>query len=311
MKRAESDVKNVSNDIYTKKIKNFSTKVKATIILMVITLSGITVMLGSFDVVASGNLMLAVEPSGETKTVGAGWHIFWCHPFSAKYEFVTTIQTLQITDMQADCQDGNVDIDLSVNYQLAKENVTKVFEAFGANYEETVRPVVESAFRDAFAGYSMREVALDNRSQVQQICKETIEDGLHDYYINLMTIKVQNIRLPTEFSNAQIQTQIALEELRAANITAQIQILEATTAAEVSIIEAEALANATVIEANGTAEAINIIVQELNVTGNITEDDILNYMYIQALTDMAEYGNIILVTDGENPFIFQVPDESG
>lgn len=310
MTRKSKQVSNPSNDIYEKKITEFTVKVKATIVVMIIAIASITVMLGSFDVVEAGNTRLAVEPSGEIKTVGTGWHLFWCHPFSTKYDFVTKVQTLHITNMHADCQDGHVNIDLSVNYQLAKENVTAVFGAFGANYGEIIQPVVESAFRDAYAEFSMRELALDNRSQVQQICKETIEDGLDDYYVSMMSLKVQNILLPTAFTEAQIQTQIAMEQLRAANITAQIELLQATTAAEIAIIEAEALANATVIEANGTAEAINIIVQELNVTGNITENDILNYMYIQALMDMAEYGNVILITDGSTPFIFQIPDES-
>ncbi|MBD3354069.1 MAG: hypothetical protein GF364_21485 [Candidatus Lokiarchaeota archaeon] len=299
------------NDRYAKKIQSFDKKVKGTVVLMILATFSLTFLFGTFDIVESGTVKLAVEPSGEIKLAGPGWHMFWCSPLSTKYDFVVNVQTITISNMHADTQDGHVNIDLSVNYQLAKENVTEVFETFGANYNVVIQPVIESAFRDEFSGYSMREVALDNRSTVQQHCRDMIEIELQDYFINLMALKVQNILLPTAFSDAQIQTQIAEEELRAANITAQIQILEATTAAQVSIIEAEALANSTIIEANGTAEAIQQIVQELNVTGNITEDDVLNYLYIQVLTDMAEYGNVILITDGTTPFIFQIPDEGG
>jgi regulator of protease activity HflC (stomatin/prohibitin superfamily) len=299
------------SDKYTKKVRDFSKTMKVTLLSLIIVTFGITVVAGTFDVVESGHAKIAVEPNGEIKgPITGGWHLFWCNPFSTKYDFIIRAQSVQYSNLHADTLDGHVNIDITVSYKLGKENVASVFELYGATYQSYVDAVIQSAFRDAFASNTMRSVALENRTQIQLICEETIEENLHEYFVDLLSLKVQNILLPTAFSDAQIQTQIAYENLRAANITAQIHLLEANTAAEVKMIEAVNQNNITLLQANTTAEALEIVVQNLNVTGNITENHLLTYLYLQQLPTLAEYGNVIIITDGSVPFVVDVPDNT-
>ncbi|MHA1730778.1 MAG: SPFH domain-containing protein [Promethearchaeota archaeon] len=300
--------KKTPNNQYARKIDKFGRNAKAIAILMMIGTIGATFLFASFDIVESGHVKIAVQPDGTmVGPIEAGWHMFWCSPFAKKYDFQITAQTITLTGLHADTLDGHVNIDLTASYILARQNVTKLFLKYGADYKSFVEAVVTSAFRDAFSGNTMRAVALENRSYVQSTCRERITRGLQDYYINLLSLLVQNIALPTDFSNAQIQTQIAYEQLRAANISREIQILNATTAADVKIIEAEALANASVIQAQGLSDALDIVVQSLNVSGNLNETEVLTYLWIQALTDFAQYGNVLLITDGQTPYIIDVP----
>lgn len=292
------------NNKYSRKVRGFGRKTKAVVLILGLALFGTGVLLGTFDVVRAGTVRIAVEPSGRVVgPVEPGWHFGWCNPFSQKYEFRTTVQTIALQNMHADTLDGHVNIDLTVTYRLRKENVTQVFERYGPNYQSAITPVVTSAFRDAFSNNTMRAVALENRSQVQQVCRESIESHFVEFFVEFLMLKVQNIALPGAFSQAQIQTQIAYEHLRATNITRDIQLLEATTAAEVAIITSEALANATIIRAESTAAAINLTIHALNVTGNFTETQLLTYLYIQELSNYAQYGDVILVTDGSIPVI--------
>jgi regulator of protease activity HflC (stomatin/prohibitin superfamily) len=299
--------KSSNDEKYLKKINNFGKATKGTVLIVILLTFGLSVSMGSFDIVDSGKVRIAVEPSGNiVGPVEAGWHFGWCSPFSSKYDFQITVQTYKVVNLHADTLDGHVNIDLSVSYILAKENVTAIFQKYGASYQTAIEAVITSAFRDAFSHNSMRSVALDNRSYVQLACKEQIKNGLIQYFVEFHSLQVQNILLPTDFSAAQIKTQIAMEELRAANITHQIKVLEATTAAEVSIISAESLANATIIQAESMAEAMDMVVVALNVSGNVTESHLLTYLYIQALIDYAQYGDVLLITDGSVPVIVDI-----
>ena len=304
--------KGLLDDKYVANVQDFAKKAKATMLIIVIATFGITFATGTFDIVEAGTVRIAVNPDGTIDgPAEAGWHFAWCSPFAKRYDYTVTVQTVSIQTMHADTLDGHVNIDLTVSYILHKEHVIEVFERFGpqAAMQAAIEPVIQSSFRDAFAKNTMRAVALENRTEISQLCKESIKADLEShYFVEFVSLQIQNILLPTAYSEAQILTQIAYEELRAANITHQIQILAATTAAEVSIISAESLANATIIQAASMAEAINLTIQVLNQSGNMTNDDLLTYLYIQALSDYAAYGDVLLITDGSTPVIITVPE---
>ncbi len=305
-KNANQDTK-PDERIYSRKVRSFGKKTKAITLVLMISTVGLSFFFATFDIVDSGKVRIAVQPDGTiVGPVDAGWHIMWCHPFSKKYDFQITAQSVILTGLHADTLDGHVNIDLTVSYLLSKDNVIDLFSKYGANYQTFIEAVITSAFRNAFSKNTMRDVALENRTTVQTQCRDRIEEGLHEYFIELLSLLVQNIALPTAFSDAQIQTQIAYEQLRAANISREIQLLNATTASEVSIINSYALANATIIEAQGLADSLDIVIDELNVTGNLNETHVLTYLWIQAITDFGQYGNVILITDGETPFIVDV-----
>ena len=224
-RKPEEELKQNENEKYARKVKSFGRKVKITVaVLIIATISG-SLLMGTFDVVESGHVKIAVEPSGNiVGPIDPGWHVGWCNPFSQKYDFIIIVQTINITGMHADTVDGHVNIDLTVNFQLKKENVISLFSEYGTQYEQAIISVITSTFRDAFSNNTMRAVALENRSYIQQICEQNINIGLENYHVDLLSLRVQNIALPTAYSDAQIQTQIAYELLRAANVTQQIEI---------------------------------------------------------------------------------------
>jgi hypothetical protein len=84
--------------------------------------------------------------------------------------------------------------------------------------------------------------------------------------------------------------------------------LEANTQAEISMINALSQANITLIQAESIAESLEIVVQSLNVTGNLTEDHVLHYLYLQTLPVLAEYGNVIIVMDGNTAYVIDVEE---
>jgi len=300
----------LNKDGYQKKIRQFGKITKVSVLIILIGTFSITLMAGTIDVVESGHAKIAVQPDGSiVGPITAGWHFFWCNPFSTKYDFVVRAQYMTYTSMHADTLDGHVNIDITVSYILSEENVIEVFKTYGADYTAYINAVIQSAFRNAFASNTMRAVALENRTQIQHICEETIENDLHEYFIDMLSLKVQNIALPAAFSDAQIQTQIAYENLRAANISSQIQILEANTQAEIQMINAINQGEIQLLQANSTAEALEIVVQAMNVTGNLTEDHVLNYLFLQQLPIIAQYGNVIIITDGTTPYVVDIPED--
>ncbi len=64
-----------NNEKYEKKVQNFKKLTEVSVLIIVISIFGITLVSGTFDIVPSGAVRIAVDPSGETVgPIDSGWH---------------------------------------------------------------------------------------------------------------------------------------------------------------------------------------------------------------------------------------------
>ena len=145
-----------------------------------------------------------------------------------------------------------------------------------------------------------------------------------EYGINIPAYQLLQIDLPNTFEDALERAEVARQEIEIAKLQQEKALIEAET----KILEAQAQYNVTLINAQAEADAFLTIIQAqaeaVNITLtaerdsyyglaqalNMTTTELLTYMWIQALAEIGEMGNLIII--GENtPFInVSQPDNS-
>lgn len=179
---------------------------------------------------------------------------------------------------------AQVNFDLSVTYSLDADLVTELYEEFRSQERFTsqiVNQQILSVTRDIPSQYTPVEFRGEKRGEATVSMQEALNASLGKYGIEISVVNLQNIRYTEEVEVsiknvevAQQKEEEALANLRATEVSAQAQIVEA---------EAEAKANA-LRAASITPELI-----ELN--------------RVAALLEAAKNGSLIVVPDGSSPLI--------
>lgn len=175
---------------------------------------------------------------------------------------------------------ASVNLDLSVVYSIEGDAVSPLYKQFRTQErftKQVVETAIRSATRDIPSQYSAVDFRGDKRGEAQAKIQEALQGKLDKYGVKIDVVNLQEIRYTEDveqaLKNVEVANQAEAEaaaKLRATEISAQAQIVEATAAAEAN----------RVLSASLTPE-------------------ILQSRYLEAL----KKGTVFVVPEGSNPLV--------
>ena len=177
----------------------------------------------------------------------------------------------------------NILSEVSILYNVNPRKAPELLRNIGENYEMSViLPVFRSAVTDISSNYFAKDMHTGERSNIENAIKDRMSSYLTEKGIEVEAVLLKSIQLPRSLS-AAIE-----EKLEAEQQALRMQFV---------LQQAEREAEQKRIEAKGIRDAQQIIAEGLN-------KDIIQYMSIQALNDLAKSPNSkIIVTDGDMPIL--------
>lgn len=237
--------------------------------------------------------------------------------------FPATQQTIDFTaeSITGRTSDGlAISLQISFQYQLVKEKIVSIYKSLGVKYEDIFLQTSRDNLRDTTSLYTAIQF-FNNRSLIGVTMEESLNTVFKDLYgTNIPAFQLRSIDLPDSFEDALERAEVARQEIEIAKleqekalIDAQTKILEAQSQYNVTIIEAKAEADAylTIIEAQAKAVNITLTAEReayyaLGQSLNLTSSELLAFLWIDALTQIGEYGNLVIIGDN-TPFINITP----
>ncbi len=209
-------------------------------------------------------------------------------------------------------QDGlDLTLEVSFQYRLIIDGLIELYKQFKGEYEGQITRVARDVLRDIASAYTGVSF-FTNRTQIGNAQQEALNEALtSEYAVEIGDFQLRQIDLPDEFEqrlidleNAKQDVLISRETQRQSVIEAETLLLIAQKQAEADIIRANGSAEAFLIQVRAQAEAVAI---ELNATAQalyefsqimgFNSTEMLAYLWIDALLEIGEYGNMIIITE--------------
>ncbi|MHA2033311.1 MAG: SPFH domain-containing protein, partial [Candidatus Kariarchaeaceae archaeon] len=190
--------------------------------------------------------------------------------------------------------------------------IGQLYDKFGDKYEDIIVKQARDVIRDVSSGFNAITF-FNNRTSIgfnMEIDLRTIIS--EQVFADIPSFQLRAVDLPDAFENALERAEVARQEIEIAQfeqesalIRAETAIFESEAQANITLIEAQAEADGFLILINAQAEAVNITLAAqseayyaLSQSLNLTSSELLAFLWIQALTEIGEYGNLIII--GEN-----------
>jgi regulator of protease activity HflC (stomatin/prohibitin superfamily) len=267
-------------------------------LLLVLTLS----VVASLVSVPGGNVAVITNSPDSSligSTLNEGWHFDPVYALSEVEIIRYNTQTAEFVgdDYMADDDTGSIQVlskdnlaivlDFSITYNIPTDNVSHIRMAYGHDFSETIiKQAARSVPRDVCAGYNATEIIGDDRSIVERTIKEQITKAIESYGVDVVDVKLRDIRPPTSLMNAIESKKVAEQEVITAEYKKQKITIEAEANMTKVLIEADASAQARILNANGSAQAIRMVMDMLQGSNDTeTINNYLTWLYIQALMD--------------------------
>jgi regulator of protease activity HflC (stomatin/prohibitin superfamily) len=267
-----------------------------------------------------------VTNSADGKMKGAtlenGWHFspsfilstvetMRCNTQVTEYVGSDTIDDLSGSVMIMSKDQMYIFIDMSVSYNINPGDAKDVRFTYGSDWKiVVVHQVVRSVPRVICADYDALEIVGTKRAEIETKILDEIKKGIETKGgqktgINVVDVKIREMRIPVGLQNAVEQKLIANQLLEKAQIDLERIKVEAEAEAEKRVIEATADAEVVMIKAQATADAINLVLMEfVDSGGDVDMTAYLSYLYIQALTDPnSNIKYVIVPNDGTGVFV--------
>jgi len=276
----------------------------------------LSIIAGSIKNVRAGHVQVGTKGAhvGEVKDTG----FRWCGIFGGWVE--VRVNTQEMSFVGADAAEDTkgsimvlthdnleVFIDLTLVYHLDKEEVGKIIVDYGTDFRDVVVvPNVRSIPREEATNYTAIELISTERANFSKLTKDRITETLADYHIQVESINIRDIRIPTTVMNAVEAKKVAEQNV----VTAQYELEAQEYISEKAIVEASAQRNVTIIDAEAQARAIEIVIEQLaNDSGNMTGTEAyLSYLWMLALKDPDSNVKFV-ISDGATPIILQPEGE--
>lgn len=268
-------------------MKDFMKLVGATIIVILVVgfvVDLLTPTYGFFAKVESGCVGIVTHFGRiEDKVLPAGFHLTGyfekVHPVNVR----TQIRSGQVVAFSSDIQ--QVDLFVSINYNVTPESANTLYRAVGEDYYKTlVSPRVNEDVKAVVSNYTA-ESLIANREKLSGEILLLLQGDLAQYGITVSTISVENIDFTDAFEAAVEAKQVATQEAQKAKTQQEQQTMEAQQAASRKKIAAEAEADVMRTEADARAYETRVRAEaeaEANqkIAASIT-DELIDYVQIQ------------------------------
>jgi regulator of protease activity HflC (stomatin/prohibitin superfamily) len=254
------------------------------------TIGGIIMIIGAaapFVEVPAGNVGVVtnfgqVQPT----TLEPGLHVVI--PIYQRVTNVDTrVQPHQFQEIDAASKElQQVKLTGTMNYHIDGAFASDLFQRVGTDFaEKIIDPAFNDFIKTVVPAYSVNDI-LAKRDEIRSLAKDQLGANLAQYHIIVDDIYIANIAFSDAFQQAIEDKQVAQQQVQT-----QQQILEQKKIqAQQAVAAAQGEADATVTLAEGQAKANELLSASLT-------DQILQYQYIQKLTDKI---TVMLLPTGTN-----------
>lgn len=143
---------------------------------------------------------------------------------------------------------------ITVNFQLAPENVKTVYTNYGPDYvARVVTPAVYDKFKEVFGRYTADEI-VGSREKVGNQTLSAIAEELRPLGITVSAVQIENVDFTEEFEKA-IEAAV---KAKAEVTQAQQILLRKEVEAQQIVVQAKAEAEATMLRAEAESGAIRL-----------------------------------------------------
>jgi regulator of protease activity HflC (stomatin/prohibitin superfamily) len=265
------------------------------------TIGGIIMIIGAagpFVEVPAGNVGVVTNfGQVQTVTLEPGLHVV-----VPVYQRVTNVDTRvqphQFQEIDAASSElQQVKLTGTMNYHIDGQFASDLYQRVGTDFaEKIIDPAFNDYIKSVVPEYTVNTI-LAKRDEIRLRAKEQLAANLVQYHIIVDDIYIANIAFSDEFQQAIEDKQVAQQRvqteqqiLEQKRIQAQQAVAAAQGEADSKVTLAEGEAKATVTLATGQAQANDLLAASLN-------DQILQYQYIQKLTDKI---TVMLLPTGTN-----------
>lgn len=189
-------------------------------------------------------------------------------------------------DTQAFSSDiQQVDVRLTVNYEIDKTSAAGLYEAVGTQYyDKLIAPQLLEDTKTVFANYTAEGLIGQRDELASRIAQMLVEDvGSHGIVVK--GVAIENIDFSDSFTDAIEAKQVATQEYQRAQTQQQQATMEASAAAERQRIAAQAEAEVAKIAADADAYAVTAKAEaEAEANQKIAQsltDALINYTQVQ------------------------------
>lgn len=231
----------------------------------------------SFHTVSSGEVAV-VKHLGKIEGIKtAGTHYdFWVTNKYIKYD--TKVQNLDVATMAYSLDAQTMDIQMTVQYQIAADKVIDIATQYGGLdvLENRIKSIAIEQAKSVLSSHKAMDI-IANRASISPAVEVAIKEAVgEEYYVDIVTVVLTNIDFSDAFELAVEEKMIAEQaklkadyenETKVAKAEAEAEAKLKAAQAEIEIAKAEA--EALKIAAEAEAEANKII--DASITDKIIE----------------------------------------
>lgn len=239
-----------------------------SIVLVLTAIDIVTPSYGFFAKVDAGHVGIITHFGKiEDRVLSAGFHLTGyfehVHPINVR----TQIRRGEIVAFSSDIQ--QVDLLVSVNYNVTPDAANTLYKTVGEGYFETlVSPRVNEDVKAVVSNYTA-ESLISNREKLSGEILSLLQNDLSQYGITVSTISVENIDFTDAFEAAVEAKQVATQEKQKAQTQQDQKTMEVQKEAERKKLQADAEAYEITTKAEAQAEANKLISQ--TITSNLID----------------------------------------
>lgn len=175
----------------------------------------------------------------EEKPLSTGWHFYF--PMISWIE-VWDVKTQEIKEAaNVPSSEGLIStLDVSLIYNVSKENVVTVRKTIGVNYvQKIIEPYLREAIRNIASGYEVKALFQDKgRREISQKMLEFLQAKLEPRGITVQDILLRDVQLPRPFAES-IQVKLRTEQEA---LQKEFELQKARKDAEIEVARAEGVA---------------------------------------------------------------------
>jgi regulator of protease activity HflC (stomatin/prohibitin superfamily) len=186
---------------------------------------------------------------------------------------------------------------IALNYRLNPQQVNKIYQLLGVNYQDRViSPTIQESVKASVAKFNAEEL-ITNRETAKGVIAESIRSTLASNNIDVQNVFITDFQFSGSFAAQIEQKVVAFQKF----LTEQNNLRAVQVVANQTVVQAEAAARSNVAKADGEAQAISIITQQLR-----SSPEYLQWQAINRWNGQLPYA---LGGEGGVPF-FQLPSAS-
>jgi len=185
------------------------------------------------------------------EALGPGWH-WYLSSFSWVETWNVKTQEMKETASVPSSEGLISQLDVSVIYNVPKDQAVKVRKTIGDNYRETIlEPYVREAIRNVVSGYTVKALYSDEgRKEIGEHILKFLREKMEPRGILVQDVLLRDVRLPPSFA-ASIEAKLRAEQ---ESFQKEFELAKAKKDAEIEIARAQGVAKSNEIIASSLSD---------------------------------------------------------